>query len=65
MKITVIPYKAPRKHRKQENHGTEVKWLEGNMVKFQRFHRDNAAMSFVDYLIDLGIPTENIITKQF
>jgi hypothetical protein len=65
MKITVIPYKAPRKHRKQENHGTIVQWLEGDVVKFQKFHRDNAALAFVEHLTEDGIPPEFIKTKQY
>jgi hypothetical protein len=64
MKITVIPYKAPRKHRKQECHSTVVKWIEGDMMKFRWFSRDSAAMNFVDELMELGIPSEQIVTKQ-
>lgn len=64
MKITVIPYKAPRKHRKQECHSTVVKWIEGNMVKFRWFVRDSAAMHFVDELMAQGISSEHIVTKQ-
>jgi hypothetical protein len=64
MKITVIPYKAPRKHRKQECLGTVVKWIEGNMMQFRWFSRDSAAMNFVDELVEQGIPSENIVAKQ-
>lgn len=65
MKITVVPYKAPRKHRKQENHGTIVQWLEYDTVKFQKFHRDTAALKFIEHLVGSGIPEEFIKTKQY
>lgn len=64
MKMTVIPYKAPRKHRKQERLSTVVKWIEGNMLKFRWFSRDSMAMKFVDELMEQGIPSEYISTKQ-
>lgn len=64
MKVTVLPYKGPRKHRKQETHTTTVKWIEGNMLKFQVFKRDNAAMEFVDKLTTLGVNPADIAIKM-
>lgn len=64
MKVTVLPYKGPRKHRKQETHVTTVKWIEGNMLKFQVFKRDNAAMEFVDKLTTLGVNPADIAIKM-
>jgi len=52
--ITVLPYKAPRKHRKPENAISMVKWLDGDMMYFSSFKRDSSAIAYMNLLIDSG-----------
>lgn len=54
-KVTQLPYKAPRKARKQETSRFVVKWIEGYNMKFQCFKRDSAACSFLNKLLDAGL----------
>lgn len=54
MKVTQLPYKAPRKARKQESLRFVVKWIEGHDMKFQAFKRDSAAVKFLNTLVDAG-----------
>jgi hypothetical protein len=49
------------KKRKQENIRFIVKWINGNMMYFRAFKRDNAAIAFQDYLFECEkIPPENV-----
>lgn len=54
MKITQLPYKAPRKARKQESLRFVVKWIDGMDMKFQAFKRDSAAVKFLNTLVADG-----------
>lgn len=54
MKITQLPYKAPRKARKQESLRFVVKWIDGMDMKFMAFKRDSAAVKFLNTLVDAG-----------
>lgn len=54
MKITQLPYIAPRKVRKQENDHFVVKWIDGHDMKFMTFKRDSAAVKFLNTLVDAG-----------
>lgn len=62
MKVTQIPYKAPRKQRKQESLVSCVKWKGGDMLHFQWFKRDSAAVKFLNTLIEQGYTAT--ITQQ-
>jgi hypothetical protein len=58
--VTVLPYIAPRKVRVQETKRICVKWGEPNLdgiptVYFRWFSRDNAAIAFLNDLVDRGI----------
>ena len=53
--IIQLPYKAPRKTRKQEPLRYVVKWIIGDTVYFQWFKRDSAACAFLNRLVDDGI----------
>ena len=54
MKVTQIPYKPPRKARKQENLRFVVKWIDGSDMKFQAFKRDSAAVKFLNTIVASG-----------
>ena len=54
MKVTQIPYKPPRKARKQESLVSCVKWKGGDMLHFQWFKRDSAAVKFLNTLLAQG-----------
>ena len=54
MKVTQIPYKAPRKLRNQESMVSCVKWKGGDMLHFQWFKRDTAAVKFLNTLLAQG-----------
>ena len=54
VKVTQLPYKAPRKTRKQESLRFIVKWIDGHDMKFQAFKRDSAAVKFLNTLVDSG-----------
>ena len=54
MKVTQLPYKAPRKTRKQETSVSCVKWKHSDMMCFQWFKRDSAAVKFLNTLIEQG-----------
>jgi hypothetical protein len=54
MKITQLPYKAPRKLRKQETSRFVVKWIDDMDMKFQAFKRDSAAVKFLNKLVADG-----------
>lgn len=54
MKITTLPYKAPRKARKQENIRFVVKWIDGHTMNFMAFKRDSAAVKFLNTLVADG-----------
>jgi hypothetical protein len=54
MKITQLPYKAPRKLRKHETSRFVVKWIDDMDMKFQAFKRDSAAAKFLNTLVDNG-----------
>jgi hypothetical protein len=51
VKVTQLPYKAPRKLRKQETSRFVVKWIDGHHMKFQAFKRDSAAVKFLNKLV--------------
>jgi hypothetical protein len=54
VKVTYLPYKAPRKPRKQESLRFIVKWIEGYDMKFMAFKRDSAAVKFLNTLVADG-----------
>ncbi len=54
MKITTLPYKAPRKTRRQEALRFCVKYGDGNSIQFRWFRRDSAAVNFLNKMIDQG-----------
>jgi len=54
VKVTQLPYKAPRKLRKQESLRFIVKWIEGYDMKFMAFKRDSAAVKFLNTLVADG-----------
>jgi hypothetical protein len=54
VKVTQLPYIAPRKSRKHEASRFIVKWIEGYDMKFQAFKRDSAAVKFLNTLVDNG-----------
>jgi len=54
MKVTTLPYIPPRKARRHESTVAIVKWKQGNMMQFRAFKRDNAAVAFLNRLIDDG-----------
>ena len=62
MKITQLPYKAPRKARKQETSVSCVKWKHSDMMCFRWFKRDGAAVKFCNTLIEQGY--DATITQQ-
>jgi hypothetical protein len=55
MQVQQLPYKAPRKVRKQEPLRYVVKWIIGDTMYFQWFKRDSAACAFLNRLVDDGI----------
>lgn len=54
VKVTQLPYKAPRKTRKQETARFIVKWIDNMDMKFMAFKRDSAACAFLNKLVDAG-----------
>jgi hypothetical protein len=56
MKITTLPYKVPRKSRRQEALRFCVKYGVGNTVQFRWYRRDTAAVKFLNTLVESGIP---------
>ena len=62
MKVTVLPYKPPRKARKQESNVSCVKWKDAPMVHFRWFKRDTAAVKLCNTLIEQGYTAT--ITQQ-
>lgn len=54
VKVTQLPYKAPRKTRKQESLRFVVKWIDGMDMKFMAFKRDSAAVKFLNTLVADG-----------
>jgi hypothetical protein len=54
MKVTQIPYKPPRKARKQESLRFVVKWVIGDTMHFQAFKRDSAACAFLNTIVASG-----------
>ena len=54
VKVTQLPYKAPRKARKQETLRFVVKWIDGMDMKFMAFKRDSAAVKFLNTLVADG-----------
>jgi hypothetical protein len=54
MKVTILPPKKARKHRKQEGSRFVVRWVQGSTVHFQWFKRDSAACAFQEQLIEQG-----------
>jgi len=61
MTVNVLPYIAPRKLRIQETKRFCVKWSEPNCdgyptVYFRWFARDQAAVKFLNTLVESGIP---------
>ena len=57
VKVTTLPYKAPRKQRTTETLRVVVKWIDGDTVYFQWFKRDEAACAFQQRLVDAGFQT--------
>ena len=53
-KVTTLPYKAPRKHRKPEPSRFIVKWIESDTMYFRWFKRDSVACAFLDQLEGQG-----------
>ena len=62
MKVTQLPYKPPRKARKQETLVSCVKWKCAPMLHFRWFKRDAAAVAFCNTLIEQGYTAT--ITQQ-
>ena len=56
MKITTLPYKAPRKTRRQEALRFCVKYGVGNAISYRWYRRDTAAVNFLNSLVNQGIP---------
>lgn len=54
MKVTTLPYKRPRKPRKQEVLHFCVRWVQADTVYFQWFKRDSAACEFQQQLVEKG-----------
>jgi hypothetical protein len=54
VKVTQLPYIAPRKARKQETLRFVVKWIDGMDMKFMAFKRDSAAVKFLNTLVADG-----------
>lgn len=54
MKVTTLPYKHPRKSRRQEALRFVVRWVQGDTVYFQWFKRDSAACEFQQQLVEQG-----------
>jgi hypothetical protein len=54
VKVTQLPYIAPRKARKQESLRFIVKWIDGMDMKFMAFKRDSAAVKFLNTLVADG-----------
>jgi hypothetical protein len=52
--VQQLPYIAPRKVRSYEPSRFVVKWTDGDMVYFQCFKRDSAAVKFLNKLMDDG-----------
>lgn len=61
--VTVLPYIAPRKHRKPETRRFVVKWLEGATVHFRWYCRDSDAVKFLNDLNDRGIKARLVMSK--
>lgn len=61
VKVTVLPYKAPRKTRRQETNRFCVKWGANGTVYFRWFKRDSAAVAFLNRRIDDGIQARLIM----
>jgi len=57
VKVTNLPYRAPRKFRKSEPLRFVVKWIDGDKMYFQWFRRDDAACDFQQRLVDAGFQT--------
>lgn len=56
MKVTVLPYKPPRKPRKVVERRFCVRWGDGATVFFRWFFTDRAAVAFLNVLVDHGVP---------
>ena len=54
VKVTQLPYKAPRKTRRQETSRFIVKWIDDMDMKFMAFKRDSAACAFLNKLVADG-----------
>ncbi len=54
VEVTQLPYRAPRKARKQESLRFIVKWIDGYDMKFMAFKRDSAAVKFLNTLVADG-----------
>lgn len=55
-KVTQLPYKAPRKHRKPESLRFVVMYTNytSGQVEFRWFKRDTAACNFLNRMLDNG-----------
>ena len=56
MKVTQLPYKAPRKHRKPEALRFVVSYtnIDTGTMEFRWFKRDTAAVNFLNRMMDSG-----------
>lgn len=54
VKVTHLPYRAPRKFRKSEPLRFVVKWIDGSRMYFRWFKRDAAACDFAQKLAEAG-----------
>ena len=63
VKVTVLPYIAPRKTRAYEPKRFCVKWgsTDSHTVYFRWFARDSAAVNFLNELVEQGIPARIVM----
>lgn len=63
VKVTTLPYIAPRKSRAHEPKRFCVKWGESSSstVYFRWFSRDTSAVNFLNELVEQGIPARIVM----
>lgn len=55
VKVTSLPYIAPRKARGAETSRFVVKWIQGDTLYFRWYKRDKPACKFLNKILDMGL----------